>query len=111
MTMSQPQRRPSKSKSLGQSMVPNFYKAVRGTNVPKVRMTTLWNGPGKEFYRCLLLLWMEQPHTSHQQLNITVFHTALSITAAGRLADCGPGWSLADSCLTLIELLLTGLHP
>lgn len=105
--MSQPQRRPSKSESLGQPMGPNFYKAVRGTNAPKERMTTLW----KEFYRCLPLLWMEQPHTSHHPLSITVFHTALSITAADPLADCGPGRSLAESRLTLMELLQTGLHP
>lgn len=111
LTMSQPQRRPSKSESLGQPMGPNFYKTVRGTNAPKERMTTLQNGPGKDFYRCLPLLWTEQPHTSHQQLSITVFHTALPITAAGQLADCGPGWNLADSCLTLMELLWTGLHP
>ena len=96
LTMSQPQRRPSKSESLGQPMGPNFYKAVRGTNAPKERMTTLW----KEFHRCLPLLWMEQPHTSHLPLSITVFHTALSITAADPPADCVPGRSLVDSRLT-----------
>lgn len=111
LTMSQPQRRPSKSESLGQPMGPNFYKAVRATNVPKERMTTLWDGPRKEFYRCLPLLWMEQPYTSHQRRSITMFHPALPITSAGRPADCDPGSSLADSCLTLMELLWTGLHP